>query len=267
MKPVIRILSLAALLAVGISACGTFGGASTPAPVADNPAPTQPIILPTAAPGDPCANEFYPVKANANWLYTSGGSPSGAYQLLNTITEVSPNGFKMTSQFRKKPRRLTWECRSEGLVATQLIADNATNIAAFEKFPIFKISNITGVNIPVTINPGMEWTLDFDVTGSDSRTGGSNASNMTGHIASKYKAGNKESVTVPAGTFDAIPIQVDTLIQFTVQAPTGATTLALKSSYTYWFAAGVGWVKANGSGQLGGLDYFETIQLDSYKIQ
>jgi predicted small lipoprotein YifL len=266
MKPVIRTLSLAAVLALTLTACGLLGGGEpTPAPVATDPGVSQPVVLPTAAPGNPCANEFYPVKLNATWFYISSGSPSGSYQLLNTITEVRPDGFTLTSQFRKKPRVQTWDCRSEGLAATQLIADNATSIAAFEKFPTIKASNISGVNIPVTITPGMEWTYAFDISGTEGRKGAPGGA-MTGRIASTFLAGNKESVTVPAGTFDAIPIEVNTVIDFTVQDAAGTVTLTLDSSYTYWYVPGIGWVKATGYGKLGGQDYFETIEMNSYTI-
>ena len=265
MKNVIRTLALAAVLALSLAACGLGGGTPTPAPVAADPGVSQPVVLPTAAPSDPCANEYFPVKLNATWSYSSSGSPSGPYQLFDTITEVRPDGFTLNSQFRKNPRIQPWSCRSEGLAATQLAINNATSILAFEKFSDLTSSNVSGVNIPVTIAPGMEWAYAFDIAGTEMRQGVPGGA-MTGRIASTYLAGNKESVTVPAGTFEAIPIQVDTVIDFSVASQSGPVSLTLTSSYTYWYAAGIGWVKASGSGRLGGQEYFETIQLDAYTI-
>ncbi len=265
MKNAIRTITLAVALALGLAACGLGGGTPTPPPAATNPGAGPTVVLPTAIPSDPCVNAYYPVKLNATWFYNSSGSPSGPYQLLDTITEVRPDGFTLTSQFRDKPTIQPWACRSEGLAATQMAINNATSVLAFEKFNSLAATNVSGVNIPVTIAPGMEWSYAFDVSGVENKPDGSGGA-MTGRVASTYSAGNKESVTVPAGTFEAIPIEVNTVIDFTVATQSGTVKLSINSTYTYWFAAGVGWVKATGSGRLGGQEYFETILLNSYTI-
>ena len=85
---------------------------------------------------------------------------------------------------------------------------------------------------------------------------------MTGRVAVTYIAGNKESLTVPAGAFETIAIAANTVIDFNV----AAAKLSINSAYTVWYAPGVGWVKSSGNGKLGGQDYFETIVLESYNI-
>jgi hypothetical protein len=90
---------------------------------------------------------------------------------------------------------------------------------------------------------------------------------MTGHISMIFKAGKAESVTVPAGVFDAIAVEVKIVSEFKILSASGqAKKISAHNAYTVWYAPGVGWIKSNGSGNLNGQEYFETIVLESYKV-
>jgi len=247
------------LLVVTLTACGT-----TPTPTA---LPVDPgvVVIPTAQPGDPCANEYFPVKNNATYSYSSTGSPSGPYSFTRTITNVRTDGFTIDTKFKNQDVLQEWSCKAEGLVPTQLGTTDATSILAFEKFTNLTAANVTGFVIPPAITPGAEWNYALDIQGTEKVKEG-NPATMTGRVSINYIAGNKESVTVPAGTFDAIAIEVNTVIDFNVVAGANVIKLSVDSTYTIWYAPGVGWVKSNGYGKLGGQDYVETIVLDSYTI-
>jgi hypothetical protein len=263
MKKTIRAFLLALTLIAVLSAC-TSGG-ETPTAVSPGETPTNtPQPLPTAAPSDPCANEVYPVRGNARWIYSSAGSPVGPYEFQERINEVQPNGFIVGSALRKAPSAIQWECRPEGLVPLGTPPNNATNILAFQKLTEVAVSNVTGAAIPAVITPGMEWKLSFDVQAKQNLQDGTQAP-VTGHIEITYKAKSRESITVPAGAFDAIPVETITVINIVAAKPTGDEKINLSSNYTYWYAPGVGWVKATGSGALGGQEYFETIVLTAYQ--
>jgi hypothetical protein len=73
-------------------------------------------------------------------------------------------------------------------------------------------------------------------------------------------------VTVAAGTFDAMKVQVDTTLNITATVQGLSIPVTLSSTYTFWFAQGVGWVKASGSGELGGQSFSESIELQNYSI-
>jgi len=264
MKNVFRIFASAVLLATILSACGQGGETPTAAPPVD-PGAGPVVILPSAQPSDPCANEYFPVRNNATWNYSSTGSPSGPYQFTNTVTNVRADGFTLNYQFGTLTHTQEWACTSEGLIAQQLGPSNATSILAFQKFVNLQATNVSGVVIPPSIVTGAEWSHAADIQGIQNLPGGATAS-MTARLAASYTAGNKETITVPAGTFEAIAVEVSTVIDFTVVTPSNTVNLSVDSTYTLWYAPGVGLVKSSGYGKLGGQDYVETIVLESYSI-
>lgn len=258
-KELLRTASLI-LLVVSLTACGTATPASTALPVDPGAVP-----IPTAQPGDPCANEYFPVKKNATYTYSSTGSPSGPYSFTRKITNVRADGFTINTKIKNQNLLQEWSCKPEGLVPTQLGATDATSILAFEKFTDLKVTNVTGFVMPPAITPGAEWNYALDISGIENVKEG-NAATMTGRVAFNFIAGNRESVAVPAGTFDAIAIEVGTVIDFNVASGGNVIQISVNSTYTIWYTPGVGWVKSNGYGKLGGQDYVETIVLDSYTI-
>jgi hypothetical protein len=81
-----------------------------------------------------------------------------------------------------------------------------------------------------------------------------------------FSAIGNESVTVPAGTFDALKVTVN--VTLNVDATYEGITLPVSFSgdYTYWFAPNVGWVKASGTGNVLGSSFSDTTELQSYSI-
>ncbi len=252
------------LLVFSLSACSLGSGSPTAVPTDAGAGPVIP--LPTAKPGDPCANEYFPVKQGATYAYSSTGSPSGPYTFSRAITNARADGFTLVTQFKDKEIVQEWACKPEGLIPSQLGATDATSILAFEKFTDLTASNISGFVMPPAITPGAEWTYALDIQGTEANSVSAIPSIMTGRVAMTFIAGNKESVTVPAGTFEALAVEVSTVIDFDVTTGANVVSLTLDSTYTVWYAPGVGWVKSNGYGKLGGQEYFETIVLTSYSI-
>jgi hypothetical protein len=88
----------------------------------------------------------------------------------------------------------------------------------------------------------------------------------TGNAATSFAAIGIESVTVPAGSFDALNIQVDTTLNFDVSYEGLSLPVTFSARYNYWFAQDVGWVKTSGSGSMAGQSFSETLELQSYRI-
>jgi hypothetical protein len=88
----------------------------------------------------------------------------------------------------------------------------------------------------------------------------------TGTAQMNFSAMGNESVTVPAGTFDALKVAVN--VTLNVDATYEGITLPVSFSgdYTYWFAPNVGWVKASGTGNVLGSSFSDTTELQSYSI-
>lgn len=267
MKKAFQAISVAIILALALTACGA-GPTATPTagmPLPGNPTVPPENLPPTLASSGLCTNVYYPVNVNATWVYASSGAPSGPYEYGEVISEVRPDGFTVTTAVKQVPYPQAWSCRPEGFAATSMIGNNVAAILAVRRFSDAALTNIVGVTLPAAITPGMTWTYEADFSANESEFGV--VSPVTGHIKLTYTAGNNESVTVPAGTFEALAITIVSETKYTSQTPSGPQNLSIHSTYTYWYALNVGWVKANGSGKLGGAEYFETIELINYKIQ
>lgn len=269
MKNAFKAIAIAVILTLALTACGG-GGAVAPTPTVSVPLPNNPTVppenlAPTIATSDLCTNMYYPVKVNSTWVYSSTGAPTGAYEYGEVISEVRPDGFTVAAAVKRVPRPQVWSCRPEGMVATSMIGNNVASILAVRRFSDTVLSNITGVTLPVSITPGMTWTYEADFTATEQEFGV--VSPVAGHVKLTYTAGNTESVTVPAGTYDTIAITVVSETAYTSQTPNGPEQIKLNSTYTYWYALNIGWVKATGSGKLGGAEYFETIELMNYIAQ
>ncbi len=260
---------LSLLLMIFLAACSSQ---TTPSPTETQIIATQaPQVTATEIATEPpttseglCANMYYPVREGSTWSYKSTGGPSGEYSFTDTITSVRDDGFTLSTQFGSLTRTQEWACKPEGLVALQLGGAPAAMINSQNMQLDLNVKNATGVTFPSTINPGDEWqhNLDFEGKMSVANQEGS----ATGNALTKFKAVGNESVTVPAGTFDALKIQVDTTLNFNVSVQAISVPVSFSGSYNYWFVQNVGWVKASGTGSISGTSFSETIELQSYNI-
>ncbi len=229
--------------------------APTAAPTVATEAPTSPSNTSTQ-----CDNQYYPVRQGATWSYTSTGGPTGTYSYTDSISAVRADGFTLTSQFKNLTRTQEWACKPEGLVALEL---GGAALAAQNLKLQLDTQNATGITFPAKINPGDEWDYALDFAGTMDVSG--NSGKATGNDKVHFKALGVESVTVQAGTFDAMKIQADTTLNVTVNI--GLTVpVIFTSSYTYWYAPNVGEVKASGKGSIATQSFSETIELQSYKV-
>jgi hypothetical protein len=211
-----------------------------------------------------CANAYYPVRQGATWTYKSAGGPGGAYGFTDTITSVQDDGFTLSTQIGNLTRTQEWACKPEGLVALQLGGVPAALLNSQNMQFDLQVRNATGVTLPSEINAGDQWdhSLDFEGHVKVANREGTASGNAKTH----FNAIGVESVTVPAGTFDAMKVQADAKLVFNVNYGGLTLPVTFNSSYTYWFAQGVGWVKAAGSGSFAGSAFSENLALQSYNV-
>ena len=76
----------------------------------------------------------------------------------------------------------------------------------------------------------------------------------------------RETVTVPAGTFEAVKIQASSIVEILV--PFGNEKVPMKYSGTSltWYAPGIGYVKSIENWDLGSAPYTATTELQAYVI-
>ena len=211
-----------------------------------------------------CTNLYYPVRQGATWTYKSTGGPAGEYSFTDTVTSAREDGFTLSTQIGDITRTQEWVCTAEGLAALQLGGAPAAMLNSQNIQLNLDISNATGVTFPIQLNPGDQWQQTMDVQGNVTMM--NQEAEATGNAQMNFSAIGNESVTVPAGTFDALKVAVN--VTLNVDATYEGITLPVSFSgdYTYWFAPNVGWVKASGTGNVLGSSFSDTTELQSYSI-
>jgi len=256
------ILFLISLLLTTLTACG-----------ADNTSAPN-IILPilqtaspntTTATSELCNNILSPTKQGAAWVYASTGGPNGDFNYINSITELRADGFTLTSQFADLTRTQEWACQTDGLKALQLGGGSAAGISIQGMTADLITSKVTGISLPQTITSGMEWQYGLKLQGTVAMPGDQQAQSNGGYSVVMKELG-RETVTVPAGTFEAIKIQANSAVDIMAVFEGFEVPVKFNGTTITWYAPGVGYVKSVENGDFGGTAFSATTQLQSYRI-
>ncbi len=260
---IIPLLSLTSLLA-----CSTATATPTPAVVetsaADTPTLEAPTATAAASNAGACSNPYYPVVNGATWNYAGSGGPNGNYSYTDTISEVRADGFTVTTVIDNSVTTTQqWSCKPEGLTALQL-PGFVTILAMQQLNATLQTSDIQGITLPAAISPGDDWSYQLNLQGSIEADG--IKADTNGEAVYNFTAGDTESVTVPAGTFDAM--KINGVLTFDSTASISGFSLPVKISLntTSWWAPGVGMVKTQITGDMVGTAINDTIELQSYNI-
>jgi hypothetical protein len=255
------ILLLTVLLVASLTACGAEDS---------NTGVTLPI-LETAEPGTSptasqlCGNPLYPSRQGATWVYTSTGGPSGAFIYANSITEVRSDGFTLNTQFADQTLTQEWSCQPDGLVVLELGGGSTAGVSMQDMTSQLKTSEVNGLSLPKDVTPGMEWQYSLRLQGTIVMPGDPQAPADGVYSVTMQEVG-RETVTVPAGTFETIKIQSNSNVD--IVSSFGGSDLPIKFSGTTitWYAPDVGYVKVVENGDFGGQVYSATTELQSYSI-
>lgn len=301
MKPFLYypILILLVALLLSMAGCGTSSNneveqtqVSLPAQtetIPENPSPTAEEIIPTletsaqteapveTAPpsgiepssgGDTlanCANPYNPVVQGATWTYTTNSDMVETFSYIDTISGLSEDGYTLTSQFPELTRVQKWACAVEGLVALQFGGGPEGSLSTEGSSAQFETLQVSGVTLPANISPGDTWSQSFEIQGKHTLPGDQTATS-TGTVTYNFQAIEIESVSVPAGTFQAMKIQVDTNMAFTIALQGLEVPTTIAGTITQWYAPGVGWVKSVEKSSISGDSTTSTNELISYSI-
>lgn len=218
------ILSLCLFL---LSACSFTGNNSAPAQ------PTAEFIIEGL-----CDNSLYPVKQNATWTYSSTDGTNN-FNYTETITQVTPTGFTLTTQINDLIDTQNWSCETGGLKALQLGAINSltSQSATLE---------VTGVNLPKELISGMQWLYSLKLEQGT-------------YTIIMQEMGN-ESITTSAGTFDATKFQANH------QFESADAQLNFSDASTVWYAQNIGLIKSIDDIQKNEGKFTVTTELISYNI-
>ena len=215
---------------------------------------------PTSEESDVCENEFYPIVKGASWSYQASGAFSEKF--TRSITDVTPGGFTDQDIFSTgNPHIRQWKCEDNVLVAMQPDEAAAGPLQFSDRIQNFQTKQADGATVPDQFIPGAIWNEEIYLEG----TSLVNGQDVPARDAIKLDctAGNVESVSVPAGTFQAIRGNCKTDEKLVLNVGGSEQTSEIVTISTMWYASGVGLIKSQQAvaGQPG-----TTIELLAYKI-
>ncbi len=180
-----------------------------------------------------CFNPYYPAVVDASYAYQVTGTRD--WVQIHTITEMSEEGFKEEVVQDLVTHIYQWECLPEGLVNTY------GGVMTTENDTVHTASDTEGITIPSSISLGDTWTQTSELTSSDGMGEGELKRSVTLHRS----AAAIETVTVPAGTFEAIRVDYDLEMHAAMETSDGHTLpFAIDSSAgSEWYVKDIGLIK------------------------
>jgi hypothetical protein len=202
-----------------------------------------------------------PIKAGATWNYALTGSISDTF--TRSIVSVDSSGFSEKDVFSTGTvREGKWNCDNGNLITLNPNGGTTASVSFNGASADFQTTSLSGVTLPATVNTGDTWSQSVTIEGVTNVNDIS--ANMKNEFTISCTAGPTESITVQAGTFNAVQITCQTNMNITITmngSPLPATPLSVNS--ITWYAPGVGLIKAVNSGAESG---DSTIELLSYTI-
>ena len=266
-----------ASLAVGALACGlpSFGGSqgeggsgseAGPQVSATEASPTAVSVdtpAPSSANGE-CANTYFPVIQGATWNYEVTGGSSDTVNYTDTISELTGDGFVLTSEFDDATRTQRWSCKSNGLLALDFGGASAT-LAVADLQAVFDTTKVSGITLPRDLTAGDTWSQSFTIEGNQALPGDQTAE-VKGSVDYSSTAGEMESVTVPAGTFEALRVESTTKMDITIKLSGFTVPTTIEGTVVRWYAPEIGYVRSVETSNVFGTEVEVTIELTGYRI-
>lgn len=249
----------------------TFSACSESTP---EPAPTatsSPSATVEATPseveesGGLCANPLYPVAPAAKHAYLGRGGPVGDYTFTTTITEVRADGFTIVTEFDGVTVTQNWACSEAGLRALDYGGGPAGRVSVEGSEASYITREVEGLTLPHSVAAGNTWSQNFALTFTQSIPDLGEIS-ADGTATQEYEALGLESVSVAAGTFEAMKVAVTTTLSFTMVIEEVEIPAAFTSSGYSWYAPGVGWIKSMDVSEIMGVTSESSVELQSYSL-
>lgn len=265
----VKLMSATIILLLVLLGCNTGSSAQpseTPAPgeKRDQVTPEAatateaPITAPTES-ASACDNPYMPVVTGATWNYNLTGPTSDTFS--HSILSVDDSGFTEQDVFAiGVTREGKWTCDNGDLTALNPTSGSSGTIQAEGVEVNLETKETTGITIPASIDLGDTWSQTLTLEGTQSING--QEFPARNELTSNCTAIGVESVTVPAGTFDAMKVECQTTMNLTLSMGGNDISTPLNLTGTNWYAEGVGLVKTLTVGS--GLD--STTELVSYNI-
>jgi DUF3108-like len=263
------VMSIVVISVLACSPAATPGSAPTQPPTENIPPPATETQIVSEVPTDTqvpapekaaCNNPYLPIVAGATWNYKLTGPIPDTF--THTILSVENSSFVEQDVFAAGvTRQGTWNCEGGNLIALDPPSGASANVSTENNVSVdFETTDLSGVTIPATINPGDTWSQSLKLEGTQTING--TAFPASNQLTSDCKAIGIESVTVEAGTFDAMRVECQTTMNISITMNDAPINSTLNLTGTNWYVEHVGLVKTLTTGM--GLD--STTELVSYNI-
>ncbi len=249
------------ILAASLLLVGAGCGQPAPAPSAAQPAaPKNENKAPAAAPerkamsGDACGNPYYPLHAGFTVTYGVTSAPSAKPLPDYTLSVLSVSGTTATLRTAVDggiTADLTADC-ADGTVALKGTFDLGSAMQGTKVKT--EVLSSSGTFLPKNVAVGTDWKSEQKIRMEMSGGAAAGMGPVTATVATESKAVAKESVTVPAGTFDAVKVEVKrtSTVELSgmpsgMKLPPGMkipTPPPSTTTTTEWWAKGAGVVKS-----------------------
>lgn len=258
-----RINFVIAIGLLGLAACSNLGSGTETQQIVLPYTQMAPPIIPST--GGLCDNLLYPIRQGASWAYINSGGPNGTFAYGDTISEVRADGFTLTSQIANLTRTQEWVCEADGLKALELGGGTTTSITAQGLTAEFTTVEVTGISLPKDIPSNMQWHYGLTIQGTIPMPTGEQVQSNGTYLVDSQEQG-RETVTVPAGTFDAVKIQTNSTVEILVPFGNEQVPMTYRGTSVTWYAPGVGYIKSIENWDLGSTPYTATTELQTYVI-
>ncbi len=238
------------LFSLVVAASLVGAGCSKPTPPVE--APTTPALTPvTGRTSDGCDHPYAPFDAGLAVRYlTTYGTTESSYSYRVVSNEAGK--IKVEYEFGTSTTPLT--------VGASFVCDNGTikadgyldmgNALAGQRMTL-KTESVEGEFMPKDLSVGTEWTTKYEVSvSSDDPMLKDLVKDLRQKITVKSKVVAEETVTVRAGTFQALKIESETELNLIGAPTTGPAGVQIPA--TSWFVKDVGMVKSEAGGASGG---------------
>ena len=206
-----------------------------------------------------CTNPYLPVITGATWNYKLTGPIPDTF--TRSIISVEAGGFTDQDVFGTGvTRQGKWNCDNGDLIALDPSNGGSASINSENVSVEFQTTELSGVTFPATVNAGDTWTQTTTLEGTEVING--TQIPAKNEFTNTCKAIGVESVTVEAGTFDAMKVECQTVMNITITMQDNPIQTSLTLNGTNWYVENIGLVKTVSTGE--GFD--STIELISYNI-
>lgn len=180
---------------------------------------------------------------------------------VHSIVSIEASSFTDQDVFGTGiTRQGYWNCEDGGLIMLDPGSDTTGTVNTQNATADFHTTSSSGITLPATIKPGDMWDQAVTLEGTENI--GGNQVPAKNEFTNSCMAIGVESVTVPAGTFDAMRVDCDTNMDITITMLNTPVSTALKFTTTSWYVENVGMVKTAKTGD--GVN--STIELTSYNM-